>query len=57
MAKVEDCLGFETFGEDVRTGREAHGMAHKVLAEKVNVSTHYLANIDNARTALYCAGA
>ncbi len=46
MAKVEDCPGFETFGEDVRAGREAQGMARKVLAEEVNVSTRYLANIE-----------
>ncbi len=46
MAKVEDCPGFETFGEDVRAGREAQGMARRVLAEKVNVSTRYLANIE-----------
>ena len=25
MAKVEDCPGFETFGEDVRAAREALG--------------------------------
>ncbi len=46
MAKVEDCPGFETFGEDVWAGREAQGMARKVLAEEVNVSTRYLANIE-----------
>ena len=26
MATVKDCPGFETFGEDVRDGREAQGM-------------------------------
>jgi len=46
MAKVEDCPGFETFGEDVRAGREAQGMARRILAEEVNVSTRYLANIE-----------
>lgn len=46
MARVEDCPGFETFGEDVRAGREAQGMTRKVLAEEVNVSTRYLANIE-----------
>ena len=34
MAKVKDCPGFETFGEDVRAGREAQGMTRKVLAGK-----------------------
>ena len=46
MAKVKDCPGFETFGEDVRAGREVQGMTRKVLAEKVGVSTRYLANIE-----------
>ena len=46
MAEVKDCPGFETFGEDVRAGREAQGMTRKVLAEKVGVSTRYLANIE-----------
>lgn len=46
MAKIKDCPGFETFGEDVRAGREAQGMTRKVLAEEVNVSTRYLANIE-----------
>ena len=46
MAKVKDCPGFETFGEDVRAGREAQGMTRKVLAEEVGVSTRYLANIE-----------
>lgn len=46
MAKVEDCPGFETFGADVRAGRKAQGMARKALAEEVNVSTRYLANIE-----------
>ena len=46
MAAVKDCPGFETFGEDVRAGREAQGMTRKVLAEQVNVSTRYLANIE-----------
>ena len=46
MAAVKDCPGFETFGEDVRAGRKAQGMTRKVLAEQVNVSTRYLANIE-----------
>lgn len=46
MAEVKDCPGFETFGEDVRSGREAQGMTRKVLAEKVGVSSRYLANIE-----------
>ena len=46
MATVKDCPGFETFGEDVRDGREAQGMTRKALAEEVSVSTRYLANIE-----------
>lgn len=46
MANVKDCPGFETFGEDVRAGREAKGMTRKVLAEAVDVSPRYLANIE-----------
>jgi len=46
MAEVKDCPGFETFGVDVRAGREAQGMTRKVLAEEVGVSNRYLANIE-----------
>ena len=46
MADVKDCPGFETFGEDVRAAREALGMYRKTLAEMVNVSNRYLANIE-----------
>ena len=46
MANVKDCPGFETFGEDVRAGREAQGMTRRALAEEVSVSTRYLANIE-----------
>ena len=46
MANVKDCPGFETFGEDVRAGREAQGMTRKALAEEVDVSSRYLANIE-----------
>ena len=37
MANVKDCPGFETFGEDVRAGREAQGLVRKTLAEMVNM--------------------
>lgn len=46
MANVKDCPGFETFGEDVRASREALGMYRRTLAEMVNVSNRYLANIE-----------
>ena len=47
MAKVEDCPGFETFGADVKEARKAKNLARKDLAEKVNIDTRYLANIEN----------
>ena len=50
MAKVEDCPGFETFGADVKEARKAKNLARKDLAEKVNIDTRYLANIENAGT-------
>lgn len=46
MAEIKDCPGFENFGADVRAAREALGMYHKTLAEMINVSTRYLANIE-----------
>ena len=50
MAKVEDCPGFETFGADIKEARKAKNLARKDLAEKVNIDTRYLANIENEGT-------
>lgn len=50
MAKVKDCPGFETFGTDVKEARKAKNLARKDLAEKVNIDTRYLANIENEGT-------
>ena len=50
MAKVKDCPGFETFGVDVKEARKAKNLARKDLAEKVNIDTRYLANIENEGT-------
>ena len=50
MAKVNDCPGFETFGADVKEARKAKNLARKDLAEKVNIDTRYLANIENEGT-------
>ena len=47
MAKVKDCPGFGTFGADVKEARKAKNLARKDLAEKVNIDTRYLANIEN----------
>ncbi|MEY8313316.1 helix-turn-helix transcriptional regulator [Oscillospiraceae bacterium 42-9] len=46
MAKIEDCPGFETFGEDVRAAREALGLTIKALAEQVYVDPRYLSEIE-----------
>ena len=50
MAKIEDCPGFETFGADVKEARKAKNLTRKDLAEKVNIDTRYLANIENEGT-------
>ena len=50
MANVKDCPGFETFGADVKEARKAKNLARKDLAEKVNIDTRYLANIENEGT-------
>ena len=50
MAKVKDCPDFETFGADVKETRKAKNLARKDLAEKVNIDTRYLANIENEGT-------
>ena len=56
MAKVKDCPGFETFGADVKEARKAKNLARKDLAEKVNIDTRYLANIENEGTIPQPAG-
>lgn len=50
MAALKDCPGFETFGKDVRAGREAQGIGRKELAEEVGISTRYLASIELGET-------
>ena len=47
MAKIEDCPGFETFGADIKEARKSKRLTRKDLAEKVNVDTRYLANIED----------
>lgn len=46
MAKVQDCPGFESFGTDVKAGREAQGISRRTLAEQVHIDPRYLANIE-----------
>lgn len=52
MAKVGDCPGFETFGEDVRAAREALGLTIKALAEQINIDPRYLSEIELKPTIL-----
>ena len=40
----------KTFGADVKEARKAKNLARKDLAEKVNIDTRYLANIENEGT-------
>ena len=47
MANIEDCPGFETFGEDVKAARQAKRISRKAMAEKINIDWRYLANIEN----------
>ena len=46
MAKVNDCPGFETFGPNVKAGREALGLSRRALAELVDIDPRYLADIE-----------
>ena len=50
MANIEDCPGFETFGEDVKAARIAKHLSRKTLAEIVSIDSRYLANIENEGT-------
>lgn len=50
MANIEDCPGFETFGEDVKDARIAKQLSRKTLAEIISIDSRYLANIENEGT-------
>ena len=50
MAQIEDRPGFETFGEDVKAAREALNMPRRVLVERVDIDSRYLANIELEQT-------
>lgn len=50
MANIEDCPGFETFGEDVKAARIAKHLSRRTLAEIVSIDSRYLANIENDGT-------
>ena len=50
MANIEDCPGFETFGEDIKAARIARHLSRKTLAEIISIDSRYLANIENEGT-------
>nr|WP_326209445.1 helix-turn-helix transcriptional regulator [uncultured Oscillibacter sp.] len=50
MANIEDCPGFETFGEDIKAARIAKHLSRRTLAEIVSIDSRYLANIENEGT-------
>ena len=50
MAQIEDCPGFETFGEDAKAARKALNMPRRVLAERIDIDSRYLANIELEQT-------
>lgn len=50
MVNIEDCPGFETFGEDVKAARIAKHLSRRTLAEIVSIDSRYLANIENEGT-------
>ena len=50
MANIEDCPGFETFGEDVKAARIAKHLSRRTLAEIISIDSRYLANIENEGT-------
>ena len=47
MAKIQDCPGFETFGADVKAARKRQHLSRSKVAEMLNISQFYLANIEN----------
>ena len=47
MAKIQDCPGFETFGADVKAARKQRHLSRLKVAEMLNISQFYLANIEN----------
>lgn len=50
MANIQECPGFETFGEDVRAARNEKRLSRQRVAEMLGISPVYLANIENDQT-------
>ena len=47
MANIQDCPGFEPFGEDVKAARKKRRLSRQKVAEMADISTVYLINIEN----------
>ena len=47
MANIQDCPGFEPFGEDVKAARKNRRLSRQKAAEMAGISTVYLINIEN----------
>ena len=47
MANIQDCPGFEPFGEDVKAARKKRRLSRQGAAEMVDISTVYFINIEN----------
>ena len=47
MANIQDCPGFEPFGEDVKAARKKRRLSRQEVAEMADISTVYLINIEN----------
>lgn len=47
MANIQDCPGFELFGEDAKAARKQLRMSRQKVAELAHISTVYLINIEN----------
>jgi len=47
MANIQDCPGFEPFGADVKAARKQLRLSRQKVAEMLDISQYYLANIEN----------
>lgn len=47
MVNIQDCPGFEPFGNDVKEARKQLRLTRQKLTEILNISQAYLINIEN----------
>lgn len=47
MANIQDCPGFETFGDDVKAARKQMRLSRQKVAEILDISQVYLSDIEN----------